>query len=238
MIRISLGNVGSGKTANEIRELFFDRSNKITYTNIETSLKNCKLLTPDMIVTKVNEDKKINYEVNIDFWKKAKKPLNICIDEAHNLIDSRNSMSKLSRAILNWQSSIRRVLGEDDGNIGELIYITQILDSLDIRTRTLCTQFRYHICYYQKQCKKCFFLWSENSEMPEKKQSCPRCGEFTLRKFNHKILVYRFASIDKYNAWRLFGEKTYYARNLIQDIEKISFPRYKTLQWDNLWKGY
>ena len=239
MIRISLGNVGSGKSVSEVRELYHDKSDKITYTNIKTTLPNCKTLTPQMLVIKT-EDKKGNfsYEVNEEFWQKVKKPLNIYIDESHNLIDSRASLTKLSKTIMKWQSAIRRVIGEDEGgNVGELVYITQILESIDIRTRSLCTQLRYHVCYYMKRCLQCGVYWQESSEMPEKKQSCPSCFSFKLKKYGHVIYVFRFSSIENYNAWRLFGQKTYYARYFINDIENY-FHLYKSLQWENLFKGY
>lgn len=237
MIRISIGNLGSGKTACEVMELFHDKTGKHTYTNIKTSLKNCMLLTPQMIVKKVTEGKKEKYEVNIDFWKQAKKPLNVVLDEAHNIIDSRSSMSGLNKAVTNWQSSLRRVCGETDRNFGELVYITQIFSAIDVRTRELCTQIRYHTCHYLKTCLKCQATWQENSEMPEKRQSCISCHSFNIRKHSFIIEVKRFQNEESYNAWRLMGEKSYYARYYINDIEKY-FPLYNTLQWDNLFQGY
>ena len=237
MIRISLGNVGSGKTASEVRELFFDRSKRMTYTNIETSLKNCITLKPEMIIIKKPVGKKIIYDVNVEFWKNAKKPINVVIDEAHNIIDSRNSMSRLNRAVTAWQSAIRRVLGESEGDYGELVYITQLLDSVDVRTRDLCTQFRYHICHYMKTCEKCSYIWKENSEMPEKRKSCQYCGNFQLKKSNFTIEILRFSSQDEFNAWKIDRQKTYYARYYVSDIEKY-FNLYDTLQWTNLFSSY
>ena len=53
MIRISLGNVGSGKTVSEVREIFINKFHRKTYSNIKTKLNHQINLTHDMIIKKL-----------------------------------------------------------------------------------------------------------------------------------------------------------------------------------------
>lgn len=244
MIRISLGNVGSGKTLSEVREMVLNKKNRITYSNItptkigmQTTLKHIRPLTAENIFIVKGEGKQKKYEVNEQFWKSIKVPINIVIDETHNLLDSRNSQSKVNRVVTSWQSAIRRILGETESGYGELVYITQLIDSIDVRSRELATQIRYHICHYMKRCKKCHTYWTENTEMPEVIDNCPRCQSYELYKSGHVVEVYKFTDIRKYMLWFMDGAETYYSHYIIPDISNY-FPLYSTREWGNLFKDY
>lgn len=243
MIRISLGNVGSGKTANEVREMYLNKQKRKTYTNIVAKMDNVVPLNHEMIAKRnvVGEKKKRSGEIeeitelklNIEFWKGIKEPINVVLDEAHAIINSRRAMSKLNVIVTDWLALIRRVLGQTEGGYGELVFITQLPNRIDVIAREMATQIRYHICHYRMKCKKCEMSWSEHSELPEGAYKCFNCGHQKLKKYNHQIEIWHFKSMDDFNEWRYFYKKTYYKHYLVNDIEKY-FPLYDTLQWDNM----
>jgi len=239
--------MGSGKTATRVYEMQENIFKTFQYSNIETSIKNHTTLKPFMIIkkelakTKIKKDGDIvesyKYSPNLDFWQKAKKPISITLDEAHNLVDSRDSQSPKNKAITKWQTAIRRILGQTEAGYGELCYITQIPDALDIRIRLLASCIQYHILHYVRMCKKCFLEWGENSDLPQSMRICPRCKEIDTIRKNFVVEIYKFENIDKFYIWLNRGEKTYYDNYFIMDIERI-FPLYKSLQWENLFEDY
>lgn len=247
MIRISLGNVGSGKTASEVREMMLNASRRTTYTNVKTKIKHGRLLEPSMIIKKEQVDtikKKsgevqpvFDYKLNVEYWKSIKEPINVVLDEAHSIMNSRRAMSKTNVIITDWLALIRRVLGQSESGYGELVFITQLPNRIDVIAREMAHQVRYHVCHFQKTCKKCGTTWRENSEMPESIWICPSCGDDRLRKHSHQIEVWHFSSMKEFEMWREFGQKNFYKHYLINDIEKY-FPLYDTLQWDNLFGEY
>lgn len=246
MIRIFLGNVGSGKTACAVRDMYINGRHRVTYSNIITTL-GCQIdINPSMIVKREQVDTKqkrsgetipiYEYTLNIEYWKeiiKKEKAINVIIDEAHSVINARRAMSKINVIMSDWLALIRRVLGSTTSGAGELTFITQFPRKLDINAREMATQVRYHVCHYNKTCNKCGFSWRETSEMPEPRFVCPACGSEKVQKHNHIIEVWHFSNIDGYEAWRSFGMQTHYRHYLINDIEHF-FPLYNTLQWDNL----
>lgn len=248
MIRISLGNVGSGKTVCEVREMFLNQANRKTFSNIKTRLKNQIDISPKMIIKqeivdykkskkKENLEPVYKYSLNKEYWQSLKEPCNVVLDEAHSIINSRRAMSKINIIMNDWLALIRRVLGASESGEGTLVYITQLPNRIDVVARDMCHQVRYHICHYRKMCKKCFIAWDENSEIPEPLHQCPMCNSFNITKFSHKIEVYHFSNMDNYNFWRATGQKTFYKRYVIPNIEKF-FPLYDTLQWDNMFSEF
>ncbi len=247
MIRISLGNVGSGKTVSEVREMFINKMHRTTYTNIKTRIKHCKLLQADMIIHKeqVGTTKKrdgsvepINeLKLNVDFWKEMKEPVNVVLDEAHSIVNSRRSMSKTNIIVTDWLALIRRVLGQTESKKGELVFITQLDKRIDIIAREMAHQVRYHVCHFVKTCKRCGCSWQENSDMPEGLTECPMCQEYRILKHSHQVEVRKFSSIERFESWKMFGNKSHYDRYIISDISDY-FSLYNTLQWDNLFGEY
>lgn len=247
MIRISLGNVGSGKTASEVREMFVNKTNRKTYSNIVTKLKNQINIKPDMIIKKDIKNIKTNkmgkkenvyeYKLNLDYWKNIKEPINVTLDEAHSILNARRSMSKTNIIITDWLALIRRVLGQSESGMGELTFITQLPNRIDNIARDMAQQIRYHVCHYLKECKKCGFQWPEHSELPEPLWNCPRCSYQHFKKFNHVIEVFKFNNMKSYLSWDEFSLKTFYDHYFINDIEKY-FKYYSTLQWDNLFSEF
>lgn len=248
MIKILLGSVGSGKTACMVREMYLNNSHRLTYTNIKTKkIKNCKLISPDMIINNEIVDYKKKKDgssepvykktLNAQYWKNINEPINVVIDEAHSIINARRAMSKTNEIVNQWLALIRRVLGSSESGYGELTFITQLWNRLDIIAREMATQVRYHICHFQKTCKKCRASWSEHSEQPENLYQCPLCASFSIRKHNHQIEVYHFKNMEYFLAWKEYKQQSYYKHYVITDIEKY-FPLYNTLQWDNLFEDY
>ncbi len=219
-------------------------SNRKTYSNIQTKLKNQVDISPDMIINKKVVDYKKNRKsgesepiyqmsLNIDFWKKIKEPINVVLDEAHSILNARRAMSKTNIIVTNWISLMRRVLGQADAGYGELTFISQLSARIDVVARDMATNIVYCICHFHKTCEECGATWKENSEMPEGYIVCPACRSNKLQKHSHKIEVWHFPNMQKFLAWYQMGQKTYYKRYIVNDIETY-FPLYNTLQWDNL----
>ena len=244
-IRISLGNVGSGKTVSEVRALFRELPRRTTYTNIllKKPCSHVKVLTRDMILKSevVKTVKKrggdlepvYQYKLNVDFWKSIKEPINIVIDEAHTIFNARRAQSHLNIVMGDWIALIRRVLGSVDAQTGELVFITQLPNRLDVIAREMSNQVRYHVCRYIRQCSDCFTYWRETSEQTEPRKNCPNCNGYNLIKKGHQIEIYKFPGMSEYMDWKFLREGSYYDHLIIKDIEQY-FPLYDTLQWENL----
>lgn len=242
MIRISLGNPGSGKTAMEVWEMYHNRSQRKIYSNINTKLKTQVNINPKMIVKKeiIKVKQKTGepvykFSLNKEFWQDIKEPISVVLDEAHSIINARKSMSSVNIVVTDWLALIRRVLGQADSGYGELVLITQLPNRIDIIARDMATQIRYHVCHYVKTClnKRCGCSWAETSELPEPLWVCPRCGHYKVKKHSHSVEVWHFPNMSAYTGWKEFGMSTFYKHYVVNDIEKI-FPYYNTLQWDNM----
>jgi hypothetical protein len=238
MIRIVLGNIGSGKTAMVVREMAL--SDNSFFSNIITKKIKCNTeIHRDMII----EDTLINVKkdgtpiykknLNTNFWRKLIRKndsLNVIIDEAHAMFNARRGMSDINKVMLDFLALLRRVLGGSDG-YGELVLITQLDRRLDVVAKEMATKVQYCRCHYVKKCI-CGFNKNETNETPDKIKKCPTCGK-RLKKIKHIIEVFNFINIKAYEMWNLYGTHSYYDLYYITDIEKY-FPLYNTLQWDNL----
>ena len=243
MIVMILGAVGSSKTCSMVREMMTDNSGKIFFSNIVTKdIKNNILITPDMIfkkeIIKVKKDgtEIYKYHVNREFWQEAVKKygsLNVIIDEAHSVLNSRRSMSKTSIAVVDWLALLRRVLGSSASGYGRLFLVTQIERRLDIIAKEQATEARYHLCHYLKTCNKCGYTVGENNEVSDPIFMCPRCN-IEMHKHSHTAEIWCFKDYNSFVQWKYLGKgKTFYKHYFITNLERI-FPMYNTLQWDNL----
>lgn len=243
MIRISLGNVGSGKTLMEVREIILDHSKRLTFTNIQTNIPHAKLISHDMIIkkeltgTKRNGQKTYNLSLNLDYWKSIKEPINVVIDEAHAVFNPRRSMSKTNIIMTDWIALIRRVLGQAESGEGRLVLITQLWNRIDVIAREMATQIRYHICHYKKRCTECNYVFYENSEYPEPRHECPRCKHNKIIKFDHHIEVWHFQNMSDFLDWKIEGARTYYKHYVVSGVEQY-FTMYNTLQWENMFSEH
>ncbi len=219
-------------------------NNRKTYSNIQTSLKNQVDISPEMIIKKEIVDYKKNkkteekepiykFTLNMEYWKKIKEPINVTLDEAHTILNARRAMSKTNIIVSDWLSLLRRVLGSTEAGFGELTFISQLANRIDVIARDMATNVIYTICHYLKSCESCETTWQENSEMPEGYLICPVCSSSKIQKHTHRLEVWHFPNIQKFQMWFQFGEKTFYKRYYVNDIEDY-FGFYDTLQWDNL----
>lgn len=249
MIKIILGNVGSGKTAFAVREMYLNHNNRKTYSNITTKIKHQVNISPEMIIKKTQVDTRkkrtgeiepvYEYKLNIDYWKNIKEPINVILDEAHSIVNARRSMSKTNIIITDWLALIRRVLGQTEQGYGELVFITQLSNRIDIIARDMATNVIYTICHYLKTCSKCGTTWQENSELPEPLSYCinNNCRAYSIKKHTHYLELWHFAGMPMYQMWKEWGQKSFYKHYFIKDIEKY-FKFYSTLQWDNLFSEF
>jgi len=242
MIKIYLGNPGSGKTLSAVRDMVLKQNyGTLNYTNIIPKRKvnnlvtiNSKMIFNKAIVGVKKDGTPIeNLEMNTEYWKNIDKRINVILDEAHTIMNPRRSMSKVNIIMTDWLALIRRVLGNRAEGSGDLILITQLWKRLDVIARDMCTHVRYHCMHYTKQCNKCGMMWRENSRMPERLEVCPRCNHYGMKKGGHVIEVWKFATMDDFIAWNDFNSKTYYSHSYIPDVN-IYFRYYDTLSWDNL----
>lgn len=247
MIRIMLGNPGSGKTVCMVRELFFNSSRRMTFSNIITQdIDNNITINQDMLIkknilkTKKSGEVVYDLKLNVDFWKKAvekHQAINICIDEAHTVLNPRKSMSKKNVLMTDFLSLVRRILGSNDGGYGELIFITQLDNRIDTIAREMCTSVRYHRMHYKKSCESCGATWRETNETAEPRLFCPRCFNYKLRKHSHIVEVWHFKSMRHYIYWQYNKVESYHRNYFVKDIERF-FPMYNTLQWESLVSDY
>jgi len=248
MIRISLGNVGSGKTANEVREMILKADlPRLVYTNIKMKrpelTPRVKLLTPKEIISEeVKEVKKkkdgtetaiMKKVLNTEFWKSLDEPVSVVLDEVHTIYDARRPTSVVNKCMNDFLALIRRVLGGASFGQGELVLISQLPFRIDKVAREMAHQVRYHVCHYFKTCESCFLSWSETSEVAEPLEFCPRCRDYKIDKHNHRIEIWHFKSMNDFLMWKEFGNSSFYKHYMVNDIESI-FPLYDTLQWDNM----
>jgi RNA polymerase subunit RPABC4/transcription elongation factor Spt4 len=209
------------------------------YSNIQTSLRNNVVLNSSMICkkellgSKKSGEAVYNLQLNTEFWKGIKEPINVILDEAHSIVNSRRAMSKVNIVVTDWISLIRRVLGEDSRGMGDLVLITQLPNRIDSICRDMANQVRYHNCHYVKSCNNCNSSWNEDTDMPELARFCPNCGSIDMRRSNFQIEVMVYPGMQSYTAHKIYGMATHYRHYFVRDIEKY-FPLYNSLQWDNL----
>jgi len=252
MIRIFLGNVGSGKTISVVRELVESNSDSnclMTYSNIVTKqkgkfkLNNNITITRDMLIKKdlirTMRDGTPIYKskFNKDFWVEAKnkyKAFNVVIDEAHTVMNARKSMSKQNAVAGDFLALIRKVCNNPNTN-ATLTLISQLDNRIDVIAREMATEVRYHICMYEVRCNKCSVYWTEHSEMmdDDKPKKCPRCNHNGLTKYNHRLIVHYFENMKQYQDWKYTGINSIKKTKMVEGIAEY-FPFYDTYQLDDL----
>lgn len=150
MIKLIIGGIGSGKSVTAIKEIV-DRKNRV-FCNFAVDLPNAiRLKESDIVESKCIGYKKdgtpnLTYSINWDFWNKQRKAkFDIIIDEVHNVLHSRRSMTKWNTLVSMWLSQIRHLLDSDEKN--HLYLISQRVDAIDISARELAGE----IIYISKQ---------------------------------------------------------------------------------------
>lgn len=255
MIRLIIGNVGSAKTSSAVRYMK-NHPEKRFITNIQVRGKgfsHVKHLSPDMIIHKepvintngsqaISRGKPVyEYSLNTEFWKKelksGKGSLNVILDEAHNILNSRRSLSKINEVMTDFLALLRRVLGSVDADTGELVLISQLSRRLDIIAKEMANMVEYTIHHYKKYCKDCDLHWSENNEIPEPFYNCPCCGSTRIERYAPVVETFSFKGTEQFERWYYGGMKTYFRRYFIKDIYKV-WGNFDTLQFDDMISQY
>lgn len=140
MIMIYTGNIGTGKTLSMAR-LVACNPNTHFFTNFKLqNLDNWELLKKeDFLLYEPRKNGDLEpVGVNWDFWNDALKKyahFSIMIDEMHNFVSSRQSMSKRNVLMSRWISQARKILGESESN--NFIASTQFFRKIDIDFRDI-----------------------------------------------------------------------------------------------------
>lgn len=137
MIYIFLGGIGSGKSLSMIRSIV-DRKDNFALTNFRLKkIKNYhRIKFSDIIIPALEKGDKPR--VNWEFWdaiRKKHKNFSIYIDEIHNVIHARRSMSKENILMSKWVSQIRKILQDKPNN--NLYIISQTMSKIDKDFRDL-----------------------------------------------------------------------------------------------------
>jgi len=142
MIIAIVGTVGSGKTLSVVRKIL--RRKQLTFCNFSVNCDNVVRLKQEHIVNEVVVGQKKNGDdvkekrINWDFWNdtiSVHDGFDIVLDEVHNIIHSRLSMSKNNVLMTMWFSQIRKILGTSERN--HIFLITQKLSRIDVAFRDL-----------------------------------------------------------------------------------------------------
>lgn len=239
MIKAYLGNVGSGKTLMAVQSILSDST--ITYTNIATiGIKHAIRLNKNMLIketitgVKRNGEPVIKKEFNESFWLETKKKypkINIILDEAHTLLNSRMSTSKQNIILTNFLALIRKFLGTSNMH-GHCILISQLSGRLDIIARDMCSYVQYHLGHFIYKCQICNTKYYSNSEM-SLCDVCPGCGSSEVIKVKTSIEIWRFNNMEDFEIWKYTKRKTFFERGIIYNPEKL-YNKYDTMQWDSL----
>lgn len=139
MIIAIIGGIGQGKTLTAVKEIVTRKT--FAYTNFKLKhFKNYHRIRYNDII--IQEEKLKDWRVNWDFWKKAtekNKNYSVYLDEIHNVVHARRSMSKTNILMSKWVSQIRKVLSDKPNN--HLYIISQTLSKIDKDFRDLTQMF-------------------------------------------------------------------------------------------------
>lgn len=133
MIIIILGGIGSGKTLSAVKEIVDNRQYSLTNFKLINIKHYHRLKVSDILI---KEEKK--YRVNWEFWENIRsshKNYSIFLDEIHNVIHSRRSMSSMNIQMSKWVSQIRKILADHPTN--HLYIISQTIRKIDVDFREL-----------------------------------------------------------------------------------------------------
>ena len=252
MIRIFLGNVGSGKTISAVKDLVDNEINPYgchTFSNIITKTKGKykisknhvinrdMLIHKELVKVKKTGEEVYKYVFNKEQWLKFKEKygsFSVVLDEAHTLIDARRFNSRQNTCMNDFLALIRKICNTPDTD-SSLTLISQLHNRIDLNARQLATEVRYHICVYTKVCNKCGAYWDEHSEMSDYKKlkKCPKCNWYGLKKINHRLVVHFFNNMKEYEDWFYNKNDTMFVTIKINNISKY-FNYYDTYQLSDL----
>lgn len=202
MIKAIIGNVGSGKTLSATKYII-DRG-LTTYTNYPVKSDNVIRLKKEYFIqdtvvgqSRGREVKKLN--LNWQYWQQAltdhPQGFDIVGDEWHNVMHSRQAMTKWNTLLSIWMSQIRKIMGSSERH--DFVFITQRIDRVDIAARDLLSEIIYCQKIQTKQLIKTVVI---------------KDGRYTTRMIPKTIIIQRIfkgeSCVEKYHAF-MNGMKTY-----------------------------
>jgi len=139
------GGIGSGKSLTIVKERV-DRYKQKAFVNFKlTGIPSTRLkyehLFKQVVETNDKGKESTKMKLNFAFWNKQTKTggFDIYLDEFHNVMSSRRSMSKKNILLSDWLSQVRKILGQTEKN--NLYLITQKVKRIDVTSRDLA-----HFC--------------------------------------------------------------------------------------------
>lgn len=238
MIRVFLGNLGSGKSVYAVREIVNDESDRMHYSNmVLKKVGNFVHIRPEHVIKKSMVGKKIHFDLNLEYWNQQKKPLNVLWDEVHLTASSRQSMSKVNIVLSRFLAMARRITGFDKRGYGHFTFIAQKERTVDVNIKELCNEIFYFVSHWVVRCEGCGTRLAVNSER-QQVERCIRCGSWKIVKEDLNIEVFVFNNWEKFYRWeQKIKGRWYVKRYIITDIEQY-FRYYDTLQTSDIWDSY
>lgn len=228
MIIAILGNIGSGKSVYATKLAI--ESDYHCFINFKikargiTRLKKEHIVREDVIGENRNGKALTKKVVNWDYWNEQLKKYgnyHLFLDEIHNLIHSRRSMSNWNVLCTMWISQIRKILGDKEDT--HIFMISQRLQRIDVAFRDLlhmivaCQKFEttkkfktrvvengrytfkmlplvFILQYHFKgeACKEKYLLWMNGSKT-----------------FDYKTVFIANPYFQYYDSYEIFGETAY-----------------------------
>lgn len=137
-----MGGIGSGKTLSVVKETIDNKQYALTNFNLINSKNYHRIKVSDILKIYKNEKGKNDFKVNWKYWEQVRnqhKNYSIYLDEIHNIIHARRSMSKVNILMSKWVSQIRKILSDTPKN--HLYLISQTLRKIDVDFRDLAQIF-------------------------------------------------------------------------------------------------
>lgn len=242
MIRIINGNLGSGKTVSVVRDMMLDRSKLVTYSNIRTKLRNAMFIRPEHVITKQKfmdgKKEKIKLKLNIGYWMKRKKPLNIIWDEIHLTASSRRSMSSVNQVFSQFVAMARRFTGMDETGYGTVTFIAQTERTIDLNIKELANDIQYNRMHWLLTCRNCYKSLPVTSDDPMRRK-CVFCSSQDIYRNRFNLEIWKFKNFSRY--FRFIDDgmrgKHHYEHFFVNDIAEY-FRNYDTHQIESLWEDY
>jgi len=223
MIKAIIGGVGSGKSLSLTKTLIDNA--QLTYSNFSVNSDNVRRLKKSNIIdTKVEygtrgAEKQVSF-INWDFWNSVGEPFNLAFDEVHNVLHSRQSMTKWNTLMSIWFSQIRKILDNDEKH--HMYLISQKIERIDVALRDLLHVITSCQCYHQMDVNGRYMTVTKTKYHEKYREKYPLRKMRTLVTINGKkvykmlpvtwVRQFHFRgdrALTKYDRWAYGGEKTY-----------------------------
>lgn len=194
MIKLIIGGIGSGKSLSAVKEIV-SRDCPV-YCSFDVKSKNVirlkveHIIKTEIIGYKKDGTPKKELKVNWDYWNEhIDEGFDIMIDEVHNILHSRRSMTKWNTLFSMWLAQIRKILGQSEQN--HLYLISQKAERIDVSARDLANE----IIYVEKQ-TQAEFIDTNTYDSRNKRYT---------RKLINKIIIIKHFFLGTYCLEKFYG---------------------------------